>query len=126
MTKADDNFCKILTAFIADLYKTYPDSSLLTFKTVVSGLVAVSPHTVVENFMGCVEDYRVKLESHDESFFLDGGLASSLDGEFNFLIDEINKVVKIWRDPKTTDKTKESIWKYFDILLRLGDVAMKN
>lgn len=126
MTSSDNKFCQILTAFINDLYKTYPDASLLAFKTVVSGLVAVSPHKVVENFMGCVEDYREKLEAHDESFFLDGGLASSLDGEFNFLVDEINKVVKIWRDPKTTDKTRESIWKYFDILLKLGDIALKN
>jgi hypothetical protein len=119
--KTINMFCTILNDFLNDMYRSYPDPSLLILLNATKAMVSVSPLMLVQNFMFCIEDYTEKIRTRDTSFFLGGELANNLQGgSYSFLVDEINKVAEIWRRPETSDKTKESIWKYFEILEKLG------
>jgi hypothetical protein len=120
-------FCNILQTFFNDIYKSYPDPSLIVLIKLIDGMVMVNPRGVVDNFMGCIEPFIEKVKTNDEKFFLDGGLTSGLSLEYTFLTDELNKIVDIWKSPETTDKTKKSIWKYFQVLVELGEkINLKN
>jgi hypothetical protein len=114
-------FCTVLKDFLSDIYNSYPDNSLLLLQQATNAMILADPSSVVENFMTCIEPYTNKILSKDESFFLDGGLESELaTGEYSFLLEELKKISNIWKNPETSDKTKKSIWKYLQILVKLG------
>lgn len=114
-------FCSVLIDFLDDLYQSYPDPNLFILKQTTRAMVVSSPRSVVENFMSCVEPYKDKLINRDESFFINGGLTANLSStKYSFLVDELNKISEIWNRPETSKKTKDGIWKYFQILLNLG------
>jgi hypothetical protein len=119
-------FCTVLKDFLSDMYNSYPDASLMMLRQMTSGMIMTDPNGVVVNFMYCVDKYTTKILSKDESFFLDGGLEGDLSqGEYSFLLDELKKISTIWRDPGTSAKTKASIWKYLQILVKLGKSISK-
>lgn len=120
MSKQEKIFCTVLIDFLKDMNSSYPDPSLFILIKATETMIMASPSRVIENFMLCVDPYVDKIKNKDESFFLDGGLSKSLDGEYSFLSDEINKVIKIWNNTNTTKKTKDVIWKYFHVLTQLG------
>ena len=116
-------FCSVLKDFLGDMYKSYPDKSLLTLITATNAMILVNPNGVLENFIYCIDPYVEKILCRDENFFIDGGLSRELsdnNGSYSFLKDELNKVVNIWNDPSTTLKTKNAIWKYFEVLTKLS------
>ena len=120
-------FCSVLKDFLGDMYKSYPDNSLLTLITATNAMVLVNPNGVLKNFICCIDPYVEKILCRDESFFLDGGLSkdlSDIDGNYSFLKDELNKVVNIWNNPSTTLKTKNAIWRYFEVLTKLSMKAV--
>lgn len=114
-------FCSVLDDFLKDVYSSYPDPSLMILITTSKAIISSNPEIIVSNFMACIEPYSDKIKKEDSSFFLKGGLSNNLSGTpYSFLIDEINKVSEIWNRPDTSEKTKKSIWKYFNVLLLLG------
>lgn len=122
MSKQVSLFCKVLKDFLNDIYKSYPDNSLLVLINATNAMILANPSSVVENFKYCIDPYKEKIISKDESFFLEGGLTRDLENtSYSFLTDELNKVVKIWNDPSTPDKTKQAIWKYFELLVKLSN-----
>jgi hypothetical protein len=114
-------FCDVLKSFISDIYKSYPDNSLLLLQQSLYVMLLTDPKSVVVQFMDSVDPFYEKILQKDEDFFLNGELEKIMNnGEYSFLSDELNKISTIWRDPKTPEKTKNSIWKYFITLLKLG------
>lgn len=115
-------FCVVLDDFLNDLYQSYPDPSLFILRQTTKAMASTNPRSLVDNFMYCIKDYKDKLLNRDDSFFLKGGLANNLKNtQYSFLVDEINKIAEIWNKKDTPEKTKESIWKYFKVLITLGD-----
>ena len=115
-------FCSILQTFLDDMYRSYPDSSLLMLQQATNVMILTSPQSVLENFMLCIAQYSDKIKSRDESFFLDGGLESDLStGDYSFLLDELKKISIIWKNPETPKQTKEAIWKYLQVLNKIGE-----
>ena len=114
-------FCIVLMDFIRDVYASYPDPALGILITTTQTMIYTSPTMVVKNFMYCVQPYKEKIKRRDSSFFLDGDLIENVPGDYDFLKTEIIKVITIWNDPITSEKTKESIWKYFEVLVKLGE-----
>jgi hypothetical protein len=116
-----DSFCSILKDFLLDLYTSYPDNSLLILRNMTDAMIYTHPKGVVQNFMLCVNPYVDKILKKNDLFFLDGGLENDLSsGEYSFLLDELKKIANIWRDSNTTLNTKNCIWKYLIILVKLG------
>lgn len=111
-----ETFHKLFMELLNDLSVIKPgDSTLIWVKTAVSML---STEILVEQFMEYVTVYADKILKKDETFFLDE-LHKEVDKD-SFAGKEISKVRAIWIDPNTTDDTKECIWKYFILLLKLG------
>lgn len=112
-------FCTVLSDFFKDIYASYPEASLMMLMKIVDGMILTNPRGVVDNFMYCIGPYVDKIKNKDERFFLDGGLNSNVSD--TYLLDEIKKIINIWKNPDTPEKTKSSIWKYFQILCNLGE-----
>jgi hypothetical protein len=114
-------FCTVLGDFLEDLYLSYPDPSLFILKQTTKGMMTTCPKKLVENFMECIDPYKDKLLKKDETFFINGGLATNLaDTKYGFLVDELNKISDIWKREDTSKKTKDGIWSYFQVLIQLG------
>jgi hypothetical protein len=95
---------------------------LLVLQQATFAMILTDPNGLVTNFNIAIKPYSEKILSKDESFFLNGGIEKDLSAEeFSFLRDEIKKISKIWKDPKTSSKSKASIWKYLQILLKLSN-----
>lgn len=114
-------FCTVLKDFLSDIHSSYPDASLFILQQATSAMILTNPKGVVDNFMLCVDGYTEKILAKDETFFLDGGLHKDLEStDYGFLLEELKKISVIWKNPSTTKKTKESIWKYLQLLVKLG------
>jgi hypothetical protein len=91
------------------------DPTLIWVKTAIS---MMSKELLVQQFTESIIVYEDKILKKDESFFLDE-LHKELDAD-SFAAKELSKIRSIWNDPSTTKDTKECIWKYFILLLKLG------
>lgn len=111
-----ETFHKLFMELLNDLSIIKPnDSTLIWVKTAIS---LMSKELLVEQFMEYINVYADKILNKDETFFLDE-LHKEIDKD-SFAGKEISKVRTIWNDPSTTTDTKECIWKYFILLLKLG------
>ena len=119
-------FFSVLSDFLNDIYKSYPDASLLIFMKMTDALIATNPSSVVDNFMEYVSPVKDKIKAKDETFFINGGLTQQISQEHSFLNDEIDKIISIWTDKNTSNKTKEVIWKYFQVLVDIGEKIKTN
>lgn len=120
MDKKKQVFLTVLVDFFTDIYNSYPDNSLLLLITATKTMAYTNPDMVIENFMYCITPYITKIKSKDESFFLSGGL-NDVGEQYAFIHDEISKVINIWNHKDTSIKTKNAIWKYFEVLIKLGE-----
>ena len=125
--KLTNQFCTILKDFLEDIYRSYPDNSLFILKQATNAMILTNPVGVLDNFMLCVDTYIEKILKKDQSFFLDGGLETDLSsGDYSFLLDELKKISKIWKDSSTPEKTRQSIWKYLQVLVKIGNKLKEN
>lgn len=113
-------FTKQFSSLLNDLIDMYPnDRSLFLLQTTVNGMIYLDPEGFTKKVVSYLEPYNQKILDRDESFFL-----NEIINEFEdkaFIADEIKKVHNIWIDPETSDNTKESIWKYFIFMVKLGN-----
>jgi hypothetical protein len=117
MSEPADIFYKTFVEFLDDLNKIQPeDSSLLLVK---ASLYLISSETLVRNFMYYVGEYSDQILARDEAFFIEE-LPSKLE-DSSYALGELSRVIKIWNDPETTQDSKNCIWDYFTILIKLGN-----
>lgn len=115
-------FHKIFNELLNDISIIKPnDQTLIWVKSAISFL---EPATLIDQFMSYIDAYADKILNKDESFFMNE-LHKDVE-ENSFASREINKITDIWKDPSTTDYTKECIWKYFILLLKLGKSIKKD
>lgn len=117
--KLQNLFCTTFKDFLQDLYNSYPDADLSLLITFTNGLCLTFPDKLVEEFMNCIIPYKEKILNKDENFFLDGGLKAEVQNN-EYIVKQINKVVAIWRNPKTSKNTKDCIWTYLQYLIKIG------
>lgn len=111
-----DTFHKLFMELLNDISIIRPnDPTLIWVKTAIS---MMSKELLVQQFTESIIVYEDKILKKDESFFLDE-LHKELDAD-SFAAKELSKIRSIWNDPSTTKDTKECIWKYFILLLKLG------
>jgi|APGre2960657404_1045060.scaffolds.fasta_scaffold00054_23 hypothetical protein len=114
-----DLFTTQFNQLINDLIELYPnDNSLTLLQTVANGMIFMNPNSFVKTTVDYLKPYNEKILIKDESFFLNEIIADFEN--HTFIADEIKKVHDIWIKPETSDATKQSIWKYFIFMVKLG------
>ena len=119
-------FTNQLVNLITDLSDIYPDDKEITLiKTSVSLLKMANPRKLLESFVIYIHPYREKINTRDISFFLehsfnDIGTEYTQDKSFEKVRDKFRQY---WSE--LSEHNKDTIWKYFQVLLVLSDKCNK-
>ena len=121
-------FCTLLTAFLNELVKTFPEiDDLKAIKTMVAIAIPFKPDYVVENYTEIAGRYHVKIFEEESSFFEDlenwkkdpyfqqEYLQSTSDT--NDIFQKLGIFKNIWTDLSVNNK--KMIWDFLQKLLVL-------
>jgi hypothetical protein len=115
-------FCKLFDEFLTDVGKIYPgDMSLKFLHTACNLIVAADPYAFVLEVMSQIGPYSKEILARDEAFFKNEINNFRQDESTDYIFSEMQKVRDIWMNKETSDNTKECIWKYFTLFVKLGD-----
>jgi len=104
-------FNDMMGQFLMELYKTFPEEKGLKKAITVFEVVReTNPKKSVDKFMNSITPYVDKINSRDESLFLED--ANNLE-----FMNSVN-IKNCW--PKASDGTKDAIWQYIQTLYMLG------
>ena len=107
------------TDLVSQLTRLYPeDSSLRLLQTSAAGMIYMNPESFAITVVEYLAPYNEKILAKDESFFLNE-IKDDFEGN-SIVADEIKKVHSVWISPETTADTKNTIWKYFIFMVKLG------
>lgn len=126
-------FNNVLLKFIERICKWYPElSDLNTIKVGVETLKKYNPRLILEQFMGFIGPYYVKILNKDGQFFTDINNISN-DPNFKAISEEegqesIMSKFGAFKDVWTnmTEDRKIYVWKMFSALLKVGALASTN
>tara|TARA_B100000674_G_C37715024_1_gene856987 strand:- start:18 stop:410 length:393 start_codon:yes stop_codon:yes gene_type:complete len=118
----------ILTAFntqvqnlIDDLNKLYPnEKDINLFREKFKLIKFANPRLIIENFILYVYPYKEFIMSKNEKYFIEEDNSINRECDKNEI--SLTKVInfkKLWQ--KTSDKNKNAIWKYFQVLIVLAE-----
>lgn len=103
-------FNDCMDEFLSELKKTFPDRKIFSFQyNKFYTLKKTNPRQVVERFMLHTEEYRDHIIDKDER--------PILENKIPFLVE---MDVKSWWS-ECSEQTKQSIWKYLNTLLFIGN-----
>ena len=118
-------FDKQLLEFNQQLIDRFPEDNK-EFKIFKNGFrllkTTSSEGTIHRLFKKHIEEYRIEIESRNESFFLNNKYEKLVNSDANNSGDInqiINKLKTLWVNLNDEEKTK--IWDYFTLLLKLSD-----
>lgn len=113
-------FNQLFFEFLADLTNLFPnDKTLQLCKTGAMGYSMVDPKYILKEFMTAVEPFKDFILRKDEQYFLATEFLENF-GNDHAIINEINRVINIWKDPNTSKEIKNVIWGYIIKLVKLG------
>lgn len=118
----------ILTAFntqvqnlIDDLKKLYPnEKDINLFREKFKLVKFANPRIIIENFIVYVYPYKEFIMNKNEKYFIEEDNSINRECDKNEI--SLTKVInfkKLWE--KTSDKNKDAIWKYFQVLIILAE-----
>jgi hypothetical protein len=104
---------------LKDLISIYPNlSQLKEYHTGLKVLLMTNKKFLIEIFKDYIYKYKDQIEKEDEKFFLD--IDYSQYGDDN--VTKQSKIFgEIWESKDTTNETKENIWLYFKLFMKLVD-----
>jgi len=113
-------FNNIVIKFNDELIETFPEENeFKVFKNALLLLKKANPRKVVEIFKYYSINFKNKIESKDESFFLETDPKMLSEMEDNAISNLINKLKLYWNTLSTINKDK--IWQYLNTLLKLSE-----
>lgn len=123
-------FNNVLLKFIEKIVRWYPDlTDMVAIKAGVETLKKYNPRMLLDQFMGYIGPYYIKIFNKDEQFFSD--LSNiQMDPNFQAIEDkgwQESVMVKmsvfkdIWSD--MPEDRKKYVWKMFGALLKVGALA---
>jgi hypothetical protein len=116
-----DAFFSQFTAFLGELKQMYPeDEDFPVFITTLSMMKVANPMLVL-NFVKTeiVDLYGAKIQVRDESFFLNESYADRADVDLN-IVDKLKQYIR-----GMNPETKETVWKYIEIITKLCSKALE-
>ena len=104
---------------LKDLIKVYPTlSQLKEYHTGLKVLLMTNKKFLIEIFNEYIYQYKDQVEKEDEKFFLE--IDYSKYGDKN--VSTQSKIfADIWASKDTTKDTKDNIWLYFKLFMKLVD-----
>ena len=113
-------FNSIFVDFVSDLIKIFPnDSDLHMCLTAVNTLLVLDDSMLNNMFHKHVATMREYILKKDEQFFLNKDYKEMYTQDEEYYSSMINKLKNYWT--KLEDYNKESVWKYFSVLIMLDD-----
>lgn len=102
---------------LKDLINVYPNVyQLKEYHTGLKVILMTNKKFLIEIFNQYLYKYKDHVEKKDESFFLNIDYSKFGDDD----ITNQSKIFKnIWKSKETTEKTKENIWLYFKLFMKL-------
>ena len=125
-TLLQEKFVDQLLNFVKELENLFPNDNkdFKLFSSAVKLVRRTASDKYVHNmFMNYVEVYRIKIETRDESFFLNNDYQEVKKDVQMDLNSVINKLKSMWSNLPVSEKNK--IWDYFNLLLKLSDTINK-
>jgi hypothetical protein len=116
-----DAFFNQFNSFLVELKQMYPeDEDFPVFITTLSMMKSANPMLVI-NFVKSeiVDPFGVKIQAKDESFFISKDYATRDDVDLN-IVDKIKQYIQ-----GMSPETKETVWKYIDIITKLCSKALE-
>lgn len=116
-----DAFFNQFNSFLGELKQMYPeDPDFPVFITTLSMMKVANPMLVV-NFIKTeiVDPFGAKILAKDESFFLTQDYASRGDVNLN-IVEKLKEYIQ-----GMSPETKETVWKYIDIISKLCSKALE-
>ena len=116
-----DAFFNQFNSFLGELKQMYPeDVDFPVFITTLSMMKAANPMLVV-NFVKTeiVDPFGAKILARDESFFMTQDYTVREDVDLN-IVDKIKQYIQ-----GMTPETKETVWKYIEIITKLCSKALE-
>ncbi|CAK0772929.1 conserved hypothetical protein [Gammaproteobacteria bacterium] len=114
-----ETFISIFKDFLNDVYTCYPETALYVFKVFIDGLSKTNPIYIVNTFSENIEPYKEFIITRNEDFFISNKEVFKDDNQK--FAGHIDKIINIWKSKDTPPKTKECIWRYMTLLVKLSD-----
>lgn len=118
-------FCKNFMDLLEDLIRIFPEQ--VDFRMFQMGLRMISerePQFIMSQFIDNVMQYREKIVSKDESFFLDdrsNSIESQVQNKAGAgMVEKVLNLKSLWKD-KLSEENKDIIWKYMQVLVLLAE-----
>jgi|APSaa5957512535_1039671.scaffolds.fasta_scaffold50530_3 hypothetical protein len=120
-------FINQLDGFVNEILMVFPnDTDFKLLSNSISLLRKTNPRSILTLFMTSILPYKTFIVTKDETFFLEHEFSNddmNIDVEKNDIIDMTNKLRGLWTN--LNDINKEMIWKYFQVLVILGERCIK-
>jgi hypothetical protein len=116
-----DAFFNQFNSFLGELKQMYPeDADFPVFMTTLSMMKAANPMLVV-NFVKTeiVDPFGAKIQARDESFFMTQDYTVREDVDLN-IVEKIKQYIQ-----GMSPDTKETVWKYIEIITKLCSKALE-
>lgn len=120
-------FINQLEGFVNEILMVFPDDK--DFKVLsnsISLLRKTNPRSILTLFLTSIIPYKKFIMSKDEIFFLEHEFSNdnmNIDVEKNDIVDMTVKLRGLWSN--LSEKNKEMIWKYFQVLIILGERCLQ-
>lgn len=112
-------FINQLSSLSDELTQMYPeDIDIATAKNSIELLKKTNPRVLFEMFDTYIQPYRQKILDRDESFFLENSFNNETGSEESY-VQTMTNLKKCWTS--MSDESKENMWLYFGVLIKLGD-----
>jgi hypothetical protein len=115
-----DTFNSLFFDFLNDLSVLFPNDRTLSFcKSSASAIRMVDAKFIVKEFKAGIAPFTDRILKKDEEYFMKSEFVENF-GNDHYIINEINRVINIWKDPNTTKDTKKMVWDYVLKLTKLS------
>jgi hypothetical protein len=123
MTSYLTAFNTVVFNFNDDLIKTFPEENdFKVYRRGLEWLKQSNAKKICNLFKVYTFNYREKIQSKDETFFLNTNYDDVLDTNDEGIVLVINKLKQYWET--LTSDNQEKIWEYLNTLLKLSDLVV--
>ncbi len=115
-----DTFNNLFFEFLDDLSVLFPNDSTLSFaRSSATAVKFVNPKFIVTEYKAGIAPFINEILKKNEAYFLEKTFAENF-GNDHYILNEISRVINIWKDPATKPETKKMVWDYVTKLTRLS------